>query len=274
MRAVPPSARLAMQAASVAAALAMLHPTGAHAAARCGDDVDGRRVPCACGDIVVSDTVLRPGDPILARPCPVDGLLVAAAPLAETLTLDLGGNVLRGSGTGMGIRVDSGGADGAAIVGGPAGTRATITGFATGIVAGRASVLRRIERVTVSSSRRDGITLRTNGALLVDVEVSDNARDGVRQTGRGGRMVGIVANRNGDTGVRVLGGGTLVSGRCEDNRQHGLFGDGPAFEIRDLVARGNGGRGVLLQGVRSRVHGLVSEGNRQEDRLPSPGGTS
>jgi len=33
---------------------------GVSAAKPCGDDVAGRDVPCACGDLVVSD--LRPGD--------------------------------------------------------------------------------------------------------------------------------------------------------------------------------------------------------------------
>src|SRR5690242_14867186 len=43
---------------------------------RCGDDVDGRRVPCDCGDVLVSSRTLSDDDPITARVCPATGLVV------------------------------------------------------------------------------------------------------------------------------------------------------------------------------------------------------
>jgi hypothetical protein len=44
----------------------------------CGDDVDGVRVPCDCGDVIASDTTLQSDDPIGTRRCPMDGLTVRA----------------------------------------------------------------------------------------------------------------------------------------------------------------------------------------------------
>ena len=46
------------------------------AAADCGDDINGRRVACACGDVVVASVRLQPDDPILGAPCGGDGLVV------------------------------------------------------------------------------------------------------------------------------------------------------------------------------------------------------
>lgn len=69
--------------------------------ADCGDDIGGERVPCGCGDVVVSDTRLRPGDPVVEGACPADGLILRAAPAASSLTLDLGGLELRGRGAGV-----------------------------------------------------------------------------------------------------------------------------------------------------------------------------
>src|SRR5260221_9488664 len=82
------------------------------AAKLCGDDVDGHDVPCACGDVVVSSVALA-SDPILGGRCPHDGLIVRAPDAARTVVIDLQGHTLRGSGTGVGIRLVAGGQGGA-----------------------------------------------------------------------------------------------------------------------------------------------------------------
>jgi hypothetical protein len=202
-------------------------------------------------------------------PCPIDGLVVAASPFAEEITLDLGGFVLRGSGTGSGIRVDSGGSDGALVTGGRGEERASIVGFGTGVVAHRATSVRRLERISVRSSRHHGVLLRTRGTLLVDVESSDNGRDGLRLSGRGGRVTGALAMRNGDTGIRIAASGVIVTGRTEDNRNHGVVAEGAAIELRDVESRGNGGRGAILRGPRSSVVRLSSQSNLLGDILPT-----
>ena len=47
-----------------------LAPIGAHAKL-CGDNVGGHDVPCACGDVVVSDLTLT-DDPVARTVCPHD----------------------------------------------------------------------------------------------------------------------------------------------------------------------------------------------------------
>ncbi len=86
-------------------------------AKECGDDVSGHRVPCDCGDTVVSNTTLRPDDPIVSGRCRGDGLKIEADAMAETLILDLAGLTIVGGGAGVGIEVESGGSEGAVIIG-------------------------------------------------------------------------------------------------------------------------------------------------------------
>src|SRR5439155_27270199 len=61
---------------------------------RCGDDVDGRPVPCDCGDVLIGSRTLGADDPITSRVCPGSGLLVAVPTGAPAATLVLGGHVL------------------------------------------------------------------------------------------------------------------------------------------------------------------------------------
>ncbi len=56
----------------------------------CGNHVGGRRVPCACGDIVASDLVLT-DDPVGNSVCPGDGLIVRAIGATHGVTVDLRG---------------------------------------------------------------------------------------------------------------------------------------------------------------------------------------
>src|SRR5688572_18541302 len=114
------SARMLARLVLVAGVLASIQPA---LAKECGDDLEGRRVACACRDTVVSDTVLRPGDPVVSGRCNQGGLVLRARSLAETIRLDLAGLSIVGSGVGDGISVVEGGSDGAVLVGGTSARR-------------------------------------------------------------------------------------------------------------------------------------------------------
>src|SRR5512143_1309477 len=98
------STRRRWPAASALALLAAVTTARGAAAKPCGDDVDGVDVPCACGDLVVSNLALG-DDPVAGAPCAQDGLIVRAPDERRSLLIDLRGRTLRGSGNGAGIRV-------------------------------------------------------------------------------------------------------------------------------------------------------------------------
>ncbi|MEE8311202.1 MAG: hypothetical protein V3R77_03020, partial [Candidatus Binatia bacterium] len=170
------------------------------AAGVCGDDVGGVRVPCACGDVVVSSTRLQVGDPITAGRCELDGLILRAATTAESITLDLGGLAIVGSGVGHGLLIERGGSDGAVVIGGPAGKHAEIVGFSVGVNVPNPQALRRLERIHAKGNRYDGLRIRQAGAHLIDVTATDNGREGIKVLGSGGRLIGVHAEGNLGTG--------------------------------------------------------------------------
>jgi hypothetical protein len=244
----------------VALLATFLLPTAA-AAAECGDDVDGRRVACACGDTVVSDTKLLAGDPIASGRCREGGLVIRAAPLAETLVLDLGGLALVGSGVGDGIACEAGGSDGAVIVGGTTDKRGEIVGFGVGINVRRPASVRRIEAVDLKGQRHQGLLLRSAGTFVRDVRASRNGSDGVRVSGQGGRLVGIESYENAGAGVRLVSRFTVLEARAERNRTHGIVVRGSAGDLGGSVASDNRGYGIVLAGYGHRAEGVVTERN-------------
>jgi hypothetical protein len=253
------------------ASLAIVAPSSA-IAAQCGDDVAGARVACACGDILVSDTRLRRDDPVVTERCVLEGLIVRAAATAESIRLDMDGLAIVGRGYGVGIRVDSGGTDGAVIVGSSGDSRGEIVGFATGVEATKAAAISRMQALRVRASRTDGVRLRTAGTLIVDVESSDNGQDGFLLTGSGGRLQNVAARRNRASGIHLRSSGVRVVGETADNRKHGIVSKGQENDIRGVVARHNGERGVVVLGARQRFDGIVSESNGLVDVLPSADG--
>jgi len=229
-------------------------------AAECGDRVRGSRVACACGDVVVTDTTLRPGDPVVSGRCSLDGLILRAAALSESLTLDMAGLAIIGNGEGIGLRVDGGGNDGARIVSGVE-ARGEIVGFGTGVMSPSLAGLARIENIAVKGSRRDGLRLRASGVLLIDVSTTDNGGDGIELSGQGGRLVDVDASGNRQVGMRVRTRGTVVGGRAVANGKHGIISDGARNDVSGAVARDNGGVGVIVRGARQKTAGVVTEGN-------------
>jgi hypothetical protein len=170
--------------------------------ADCGDSIDGERIPCRCGDIVIADTRLQPDDPVVTERCPADGLLVRAPVQARTVVVDLNGQELRGSGVGTGVRILHGGVEGATIVGGVGAAPGVIAGFREGIRSTRPDDLRLLTNVVVRESRDAGVVVRGSRASIESVRVEGNGGDGLRASGRSVDLFGLEADGNGGRGVR------------------------------------------------------------------------
>jgi len=175
----------------------------APAVADCGDAIGGQRVPCGCGDIVVADTRLQPGDPVVSEPCAADGLLLRAPMATASIVLDLNGQEIRGSGAGTGIRVIRGGSAGAEILGGVSGVPGTVAGFGEGIRSTRPADLRLIANLIVRESRGAGVVVRGNSASIESVRVEGNGADGLRVSGKYVDVRKVESEGNDGRGVRV-----------------------------------------------------------------------
>ena len=86
----------AMQSIGLALALAWTWPVSA---ADCGDSAGagGARVPCACGDSVVTDTTLAASDPIVVDGCKED-VRAGLGLVQPSVTLDCAGLTIDGPG--------------------------------------------------------------------------------------------------------------------------------------------------------------------------------
>ncbi len=183
---------------------------GVALAANCGDDVKGQRIPCACGDTVVSDARLARTDPVVTQRCLQDGLTIRAAGQVESLTLDLAGLPLTGSGVGVGIRVINGGSLGAILIGGKDGAPGQVAGFRVGVSARGARGLRAAENLLVLGNETDGLRISGRGTALGGVVADDNGRSGVRAHGRDHNLEGVSATGNQRYDLRVSGNGHFV----------------------------------------------------------------
>lgn len=236
-------------------------------AGTCGDRIDGVRVACSCGDYVVTDTRLAAGDPVVSTRCPLDGLLLSAPAGAESLTLDLNGLTLHGDPYGVGIRVESGGADGARILGAGNGrSRATIFGFATGIES-TAGSLAYLESVEVLGARRDGLDLRGRGLVLVDVTTRNHGGDGLRLAGSGGRLCRVQSDDNRGNGIVLLAEQVSVEAAAERNGGHGMVVRALRTSLVDARAFDNAGAGVVAPRPRRDTDRdqVMSDGNGRPD---------
>jgi len=236
----------------------------AWAANNCGDDVDGRRVACACGDVVVSNTALSATDPVVSQPCPRDGLVLLAPDGSDEIRLDLSGLTIRGKGRGVGIRVVRGGALGAVIVGGEGG-RGSIARFDTGIRGSGRSVVREVRDVNLVANHRDGLKVRSSGVRVSEVHSEGNGRDGVRVAGHGLDVTGVTAVGNGSEGLDVRGTSAYVEATLEGNGRNGAVVSGRGHHLGDIVSRDNGGAGVLATGVGHQMRRSTMSKNRRGD---------
>src|SRR5437867_10783816 len=143
----------------------------ARAVRSCGDDVDGhgKRVACACGDVLVSSRVLGPADEVTAAPCPANGLVVAAS---GPVTLDLGGRTIAGNGQGIGVLV----VRGSLLLVGPG----AVERFQVGVLAHGVQALRSAVNVRVAGNRLDGLVAQGDGFTVVGSVAEGNGRTGSR----------------------------------------------------------------------------------------------
>lgn len=271
----PGTAAVRLAASAVATLLlGVIAAPGAALAANCGDDVNGLRIACACGDNVVSDTVLAADDPVVDGSCPMDGLVVFVPKGAEGITLDLGGHSLLGRGHGVGIRVVRGGSVGSTILGGGDGLRrAEVANFRTGISAHGRNDLVEVRGIDVHDNVGDGLRLHASGVVLDDVQSESNGRDGIHLLGHGNEIRGASALRNRGDGVQVRGSAIQLEVEAADNAGHGLVVSGRSNQVTAARSIGNGGRGLVTSGAGHHVDELQSIGNKGGDE-PATAGAS
>ncbi|MFQ5477835.1 MAG: hypothetical protein ACE5E4_04375 [Candidatus Binatia bacterium] len=233
--------------AALVAVAALLMPAAPSLAALCGDSVGGSRVACACGDVVVSDTTLRPGDPVVSSRCEADGLLIRAGRGDESITLDMAGLSIVGTGSGVGIRVIDGGSLGAVIRGG----YGQVVGFVTGIRASGRQSLQLAENVEVTGNRRDGLALRGTSARLVGVIATGNGRHGMWVRSIGGGVIDSNASDNLGSGLRLSGRGGNIEARLSGNGSHGVLATGRDHDLSGVEAVGNASRDTDLRSGRA-----------------------
>jgi len=178
--------------------LTVLVLAGPAAARRCGDDVDGRRVPCRCGDVIVGSVRLDGRDPITHATCDGDGLVVDVR-AGDAAVIDLGGATITGGGRGVGLSVIGGGRGGATLRG-----PGTIAGFDTGVVA-RPGTLAEATDLVARGNRSDGFRLAGSGFAVVRCQATGNGRQGFVLRGDGYRAEGCTATGNGRDGIDVAG---------------------------------------------------------------------
>jgi hypothetical protein len=223
----------------------------------CGDAVGGQDVPCACGDVVVSDVVLGAADPVTQAPCAHDGLIVRAPQATSGVTVDLHGETLRGAGHGAGLLL----LDGRARVvstGGPA----TITGFEDGVFAHGDTAVALVADVVVLASRRDGVRIEAPGVEVRDAVVRDAGRDGFGLVGKGYRVSGTRAEGSRRHGYAVWGSDGAVTGAVAlGSGKTGFNVMGMGHALADCTATGGGGDGVKLWGMHFTIAGCDASEN-------------
>jgi hypothetical protein len=250
----------------LAAFVLLLSASSPSVAAECGDLLPEGRVPCDCGDTVVTDTVLRADDPIVVTRCELDGLTILSRQEADSITLDLAGLTIRGRDMGTGIHVLRGGESGARVLGGglvssdravkgpsalpPSSStlgRAAVTGFAMGFRALPGAHVSRLEHLDLIGNRRDGVSFTLSGTIVLDVQATQNGEAGFDLRGRGGRLIAAAATENRKAGLRLTTQDALIEAQARDNGGHGIVVGGARNTVK-ASSESNGGAGVLVFG--------------------------
>ena len=224
----------------------------------CGDDVDGRTVPCACGDVLVGSRTLTAADPVTQHPCDGPGLLIRVPDGAPPPVLSLGGRAITGTGIGPGIQVIAGGG---LTLRGPG----TVRGFDVGILAARGGVTS-IADLLVTDNHADGLRVAGAGYAVTGCEADRNGRDGFVLQGIGYHVEGNRARSNGRRGFALAGRDATIGGglanEATDNGGDGLLVRGRGHDVQGPVATGNGGSGIRARVARARIAGAVATANR------------
>jgi len=231
----------------------------------CGDALPGGRVACACGDTVTTDARILATDPVATSRCRVDGLIVRAARETETITLDLDGREIRGSGAGVGIRVMYGGTDGAQIVGAKAPARGAVAGFGIGLTAARPDAIARVTHLELRDNHDEGVRLTIAGTVFDDVVATRNGRDGISVRGSGGRFAGVRVSENSENGIRLFTDNAAVNVHASSNAMSGVIVDGTDNDLEKVESVGNGRDGVVTRGRGGTWEVSRCEDNARDD---------
>lgn len=233
------------------AVLAIMGLVASGEAANCGDTAGPhrRRVPCACGDTVVTNTRLRATDPVVTTACTsfaIDGALVIGA---DNITLDCWNRKIRGSDDeqSLGLRGIFGEQsrvsvkncrveffiDGVVLRGNRNRVISTTTfGTFGGIRVRGADNWLIANRVSACQNRglhvldgRDnavwdnqaancfaGLVVESDGNWIAGNVLNDNVGPGIFVTGAHNDLIGNTANRNGNSGQLGADHGVLVAG--------------------------------------------------------------
>jgi hypothetical protein len=239
----------------------------------CGDDVQGEDVPCACGDVLVSNLVLS-DDPVVAGTCDGDGLVVRAPGAGAGLRIDLNGKTLRGGRHGTAIWVVDGGPGGAQITSSTG--RAAIEGFRDGVIARGDRGVILLENLDVRGCGRDGVRVNGTNYDVRGIEVSGVGRDGISLSGRDYRCDGTGARQSKRFGY-FLDGQNAIIGKPQAGNTAAEGGDdgfhlmGNNIRLNACVASGNRKDGVSLRGAGHEVTGCAA-GSNGEDGIAGDGG--
>lgn len=229
----------------------------------CGDAVDGKDIPCACGDIVASDLVLD-GDPVTTVACTGDGLVVRASDAAAGVTIDLNGKTLRGGDHGAGLWVVDGGPGGATVV--SRSGRGAIEGFRDGIVGRGVTGVARLENVDVRRSGRDGVRLEGDGYEVLSVVVENAGRDAFSLDGSNYRCDASRASGAGRFGFFINGDNAIIGkvkggDVAERAGEDGFHLLGSRHRLNVCTATGSQKDGVSLRGAGLVVTGCSASSN-------------
>ena len=203
-----------------------------HRPGTCGDTAHlGLDVPCACGDTVVTDTILDSSDPVLEGGCFPVGLVIAGGVTLDAHALNPPGPGLCDSSRGFTTGIEILGNDVTISHGIIRGCGTAIFGFLSGTT---------IERVTA----RDGETgffMFGNNHTFRNNLCQDNSAQGLVIIGNGNVLERNYCVRNGQgDGITVIGSSnTLKTNRAERNGRHGIFAPGPNFSNGHNYATGN-----------------------------------
>jgi hypothetical protein len=239
--------------------ISMLLAAPAGAMRPCGDDVDGHatRVPCSCGDLLVSSHTLTAADHVTHGSCPGMGLVVAAD---GPVTLDLNGRTLSGNGQGTGVLVVRGRLD----LLGPG----TIEGFENGVLARGSAALGSIMAIRSAHNRLDGFFAEADSYTIQGSVAEENGRDGFAL---GGSAYAVDGNRsvgNHRYGFSVWGMGAHVGGGFGNdasfNGMAGFYLRGMMHEVIEATSTGNGGDGVSASVMNTLLTSVHATGNARD----------
>ena len=186
-----------------------------------------RKIPCKCGDTVTASTTLDPnrGSRRVTNDddfCSDDGLIISTT----NVNLNLGGQIIRGSGLGfgsVGIRI--------------LGVNVDRVQVRNGGIKG----LRDRNRYPFGNS--------SNRSTIRKVAISDNLLFGINLVGNTNTMDTVDSLTNGDTGIMVQGNGTtMLIIRSSQNGNHGIEVIGDGTVLRSAQVNRNVGNGIQVTG--------------------------